>query len=188
MSSPGEMDLTQLNQAAEGVIQRVCAYVQDNRGVHIETAIAAAGSLAGVAMLRSTGLPLPASEPGKPAMFLAAEVNERGAALLQFMSSVCPRLGLDGSFTTTNVPAEHQPKKNMNLGVLDWVRDLEGPCNQLLDEQRIEPVLRPQAYAISALKLVKAGEQVLDPAVGKALALSAMVASSKTAPYRTGEA
>lgn len=88
-----EIDLVQLDQAAVVVIQRICAHLQDDRGVHIETAIATAGSLAGVAMLRNTGLPLPESEPGK--VVLAEQVNEWGAALIQ--SSVCPMLGLDRS-------------------------------------------------------------------------------------------
>jgi hypothetical protein len=188
MSTPKEIDLGQLDQAAEGVIQRICAYLQDDQGVHIETAIAAAGSLAGVAILRSTGLPLPISELGKVQVVLAEEVNEWGSALIQFMSSVCPTLGLDATFTTTEVPPEHQPNKNMIEGVLEWVRDLESPCNQVLDELQIDHALRPHTYAFIALKLVKAGEQMLPPPVGKALALSAIVAGSKTAPYGRTEA
>jgi hypothetical protein len=188
MSTPGEIDLGQLDQAAKGILQRIVAHLQDDRGVHIGTAIAAAGSLAGVAILRSTGLPLPTSEPGKVQAVLAEEVNQRGSALVQFMSSVCPMLGLDGTFTTTEVPPEHQPNKNMIEGVLEWGRDLEAPCNQVLDELQIDHALRPQAYAFTALKLVKAGEQMLPPPVGKAIALSAIVAGSKTAPYGTTEA
>jgi hypothetical protein len=188
MSTPLEIDVGQLDQATERVIQRIGAYLQDDRGVHLETAIAAAGSLAGVALLRNTGLPLPASEAGKVQIVLTEEVNEWGSALVQFMSSVCPVLELDGTFSTTEIPPEHQPNKTVSEGVLEWVRDLEVPCNQILDELQIGPALRPHAYAFAALKLVKAGEQILTPPVGKALALSAIVAGSKTAPYRTADA
>jgi hypothetical protein len=188
MSTPREIDLRQWDEATLVVMRRICAYLRDDRGVNIETAIAVAGSLAGVAILRSTGLPLPISEPGNVRVVLAEEVNEWGSALVQFMSSVCLELGLDGTFSATGVPPEHQPNRDMVEGVLVWVRDLESPCNQVLDEFQIDHALRPHAYAYAALNLVKAGERALPSAVGKALALTAMVAGSKTAPYGTAEA
>ena len=187
MSTPA-ITLEQLDQAAEKVVQLICVYLRGDRGVHIETAIAVAGSLAGVAILRSTGLPVPHSEPGKLTSVYTDEVNDRGAALVHFMSSECPALGLDADFSATEVPPEHQPSVDMIEGVLAWVRDLESPGNQILDGLRIDPALRPHVCAYAALKLVKTGEQLLPPAVGKALAVSAIVAGSKTAPYRTANA
>ena len=179
------IELEQLDQAAVAVMGRIVAYLQDERGVHIETAIAIAGSLAGVSLLRDTGLPFPHSEPGEVQSFFAEEVDERGTALVGFMSSACPLLGLDVAFESAEIPPEHQPRENMIEGVLQWVRDLETPCNQVLGEAKIEDSLRSHVYAFTALRLVKVGEQILSPAVGKALAVSAIVAGSKTAPYRT---
>jgi hypothetical protein len=48
--------------------------------------------------------------------------------------------------------------------------------------------VRAHAYALASLEIVKSGEQILPSPVGKALAVSAIVAGSKTAPYRTAEA
>jgi hypothetical protein len=188
MSTSEKTDIRQLDQAAQKLIQHIGAYLREDRGVHIETAIAAAGSLAGVTLLRSTGLPLPTSEPGKVQLVLSDLVNERGSDLIKFMSAVCPALGLDPTFDTSDVPPEHQPNPNMFDGVLLWVKDLESPCNALLDELQIDADVRAHAYALASLEIVKSGEQILPSPVGKALAVSAIVAGSKTAPYRTAEA
>ena len=184
MSVPDEIDFDQLVRAADAIIQQICGHLQSDRGVHIETAISAAGSLAGVAILRNTELPFTASEPGQVQVVLAEEVNQWGSSVVEFMVSVCDLLELDAAFGATEIPPEHQPNQHLIEGVLDWVWSLEVPCNEILDELDVDRALRPYIYAFTSLKLVKDGEAILDPVVGKALALAAIVAGSKTAPYR----
>src|SRR5579862_2176012 len=65
-----------LAQAGGEIYQSVCTAIADNRGTHLETAIAAAGYLAGTAMLLNTGVNLSALKPGTPVF--VDQVNEAG--------------------------------------------------------------------------------------------------------------
>jgi hypothetical protein len=44
-------------------------------------------------------------------------------------------------------------------------------------------LLQPSVAALSAVKLIKMGSQVLSPEIGKAIALTSLVAACKTVPY-----
>jgi hypothetical protein len=175
-----------LHRAASEVIEVIGSYLAEDGAVHMESAISAAGSLAGVALLRSSGVDLSAfpSGPDRPSMILSDKVNEAGPALLDSMAAFCVVLELDGrSGWMTEIPPDRQPSKQ----VWELVRDLEAPCARVFERFQVPIDLRPHYAAFAAIMLVKLAETVLSPDIGKALAISAAVAASKVVPWRTPE-
>ena len=145
---------------------------------------ASAGSLAGVSILRSAVKSehidlsnLIATKPGSPVFIEKA--NEIGVELTDFMAAFCKSMGIDPkSGWNHTVPEDHQPLKP----AVDLVREFEKPFVELMDTQKLRFELRPFAGGLSAIKLIKMGSKVLNPDIGKAIALTATVASSKTIP------
>jgi len=71
---PDSKELAQLDSASAQLIDQIVAGLQNERGVHLETAIGAAGSLAGVTLLRATGVNLSELTAGSPVF--VDKVNE----------------------------------------------------------------------------------------------------------------
>lgn len=149
-------------------------------GNHIETDIAGAASIAGLMLLRAAGVDLSHLEPG--GVVLVEWVNESGMEVSNFMVQVAANMGLDPRTGWSDpVPAEHQP----TMAVLELTRLLEAPFLEVCRETNSQRELHPYIAALAAMKLVSAGAnmQLLDPEIGKALAIYHLVAGSKMVPF-----
>lgn len=156
------------------------AFLRKLSGTHIETDIAGAASVAGLMLLRATGVDLSQLEPG--GIVLVEWVNEAGIELSNFMVQLAENMGLDPRTGWTEpAPPDHQPRMN----VLELTRALEAPFYAACHEKESQPVWRPYIAALTAMKMVSAGAtmQLLDPDIGKSLAMTYLVAGSKTVPY-----
>jgi len=103
-----------------------------------------------------------------------------GTELLGFMARVCQAMGIDPN-TGWDQPA---PDNHQSLeSGIELVRDMERPFGEMADRLSIAGSLRPNVAALSAVKLIKMGSQVLSPEIGKAIVLTSLMAACKTAPY-----
>ncbi len=162
-----------INEAANAFLHRLS-------GQHVETDIAGAASIAGLMLLRGSGVNLNALEPGS--VVLVEWVNEQGVELSGFMMQVAANLGLEPRTGWAEpVPPDHQPR----LTTLDMTHQLEQPFYEACQQAGAGRELYPYVAALTAVKLVSAGAsmKLLDADVGKALALYYTVAGSKTVPY-----
>jgi hypothetical protein len=179
-------NFSQLNEAANQVTQIIFEHTKSERGVHVETAISAPCFLAGTLILRSTGVDLSKLTPGQPVFVNVAHegsedvVNDAGRDVHSFMKKICSPLGLEpfGGWNQP-VPDNHQP---LQSGI-DLVQKIEQPFLDLMDRLGVPGEFHPYAAAFAGMKVIQMGKQALNPDIGKAIALSSLVAGCKTVPY-----
>lgn len=156
------------------------AFLQKLPGTHIDTDIAGAASVAGLMVLRASGVDLSGFEPG--GIVLVEWVNESGIELSNFMVQVAENMGLDPRTGWTDpLPPEHQPR----MSVVELTGAMEAPFYTACQETESRPEWYPYIAALAAMKLVAAGAtmDLLDAEIGKALAMTFLVAGSKTVPH-----
>jgi len=167
-----------LDRCACEFVQFIIDHLKDGRGVHIETAITAAGSMAGSLLLRATGIDLTALTPGSAV--LVDRVNESGPHMVGFMAEVCVREGLDPtSGWTGQISDEHRSR----VPAIDLARDLYPGFAALAERFGIVGEMQPRIAAAAAIKLVRMGSQALNTELGKAIALWSMLSAAKTVPH-----
>lgn len=166
-------------QASQELFDGICKALADHRGVHLETAVAAAGYLAGAAMLRSTGIDLSSLEPGSPV--LVDQVNELGPMVLDTVFGLAHRGGVDQNSTVANaVPPGHQPL----IPFLQLLPKVSPAMRQACDAHEIPPEMQPFVAARAAAQLLVAGRQQVDASILKALVAESVVQAAKTVPPR----
>ena len=158
--------------------------LKTGKGVHIETAITAAASLGGFALLRSTGINFSGINPGEPV--LVQGLDEKGKEVLAAMSGTCTIHNINPETGWTNeVPEQNTSQKSS----LELIAQFERPFRLICENKGLAIDKWASVAGICAAKMIKQGERVLDPEIGKAIALKALVFSSKSAPPRDiGEA
>ncbi|MBN1667826.1 MAG: hypothetical protein JW862_12085 [Anaerolineales bacterium] len=170
--------LSQLDQAANQLTELVFSHLQSERGVHLETAIAAPACLAGTLIVRSTGINFKNMQPGAP--LFADELNQKGMEVFAFMQGVCRPLGLDPSTGWQGPLPEgigflHSPQ--------ELSQALEKPFLQAIRAFKLDDEWLPYIAGFASLKIVKMGAQSLNPDTGKAIALTMLGTTSKQVPY-----
>ena len=169
---------TQFNTGSNQLLEVIFAHLQGPKGVHLETALSAAGALAGTLLLRSSGIDLSPSKPGTP-VFTDA-VNESGPEVLVFMQAFSQQMGIP-PFSGWDKPVPNDHKSLEPL--MDLVRALEKPFTELSQKLGVFETLRPYMAALGAVKIMKSGEKALNPEISKAIIMSSLVTASKTMPY-----
>jgi len=174
-----QLDWQRIETISELFQNRIIELLQEDRGVRIEDAISGAAAVAGCQLLRATGMSFADMEPGT--MVLVEEVNESGIRHLGFLSAICDAFDIDPSTGWTDpIPDNNRPGQTIS----DLTDLLEIPFLDICGESDLEEDLRPRLAVFTAAKLIKAGEEILDPDIGKAIALASLVGGSKTVPNR----
>jgi hypothetical protein len=165
-------------QAADAFIGTLLEQLNENRGVHIETAITASAAMIGTSMIRNSGIELKDIKPGETV--LIESLNEEGIRLLNLLANFCRQNGIDPKTGWTDeIPADNQPHRPFLQLAQDVERSFRLSC-EMLD---IPQSQLPEVAVIATGKLIKQGSTVLSPEIGKALAGWTLIASSKTAPH-----
>ncbi|MFN8376008.1 MAG: hypothetical protein U0694_24435 [Anaerolineae bacterium] len=178
-------NLSIVNTAADQFVQLIIDRLNDERGVHLETAISVAGGVSGVSILRSAiaqdRIDLSKLIKEQPGSYVLIEkVNEIGAEISGFMMNFCKAWGVDPQTGwNMTIPEKHKSLRELTGLVVDF----EPPFKQLMAQQFIKLELYPFVAALAAVKLIIMGAETLNPDIGKAIALMAIVAASKTVPY-----
>lgn len=147
---------------------------------HLVTDIAGASAIAGLMVLRSTGTDLSKYQPGN--LILGEDINQKQEPVLRYISAIGKNMGVD-------------PNAGMNKAALDGnkplfdtielTQKLERPFYEACKRSGIQELYYPIVAALTAMKLVGAGKdmELLDPSVGKSIAMFYVVAGSKTVPH-----
>ena len=149
-------------------------------GVHAETAITAAGGIAGTAMLLDCAPDFKKVPPGSPV--LNEKVDEMGPQLLQALSMIAGKLGLDpATGWEDEIPKEFEPLEDVLVLVQKIKPKMWNHFSRLgfgMEEAAL-------FAAITGLEIIAEAKKVLDPNIGKALLMAAIVKASKSVPLRS---
>jgi hypothetical protein len=148
------------------------------RGVHAETAVAAAARMAGTFLFRSFDFPMGSVQPGQ--VVLSEQANEQGPALIQILGGVLSHIGIDLNEDALGTPPgpDHQP----NLEFLETQRRLEPVYRAIAVRHGLGQRAAAAAGAVAAALLIDRCAQVLDPGVDFGIAVYGFIEGSKTAP------
>ena len=172
-----EISETQMD-AAEKFSAAAIQLLQDERGVHAETAIAATARMAGTFLFRSFNFPLDDATPGQPV--LSEQANEQGPRLMQILGGVLEQMGIVVDQTVISQPTdpEHEPL----LGFLETQQKLEPEFSAIMDSFGLSLGEAAEAVAIATAMLIRQCTEVLDPSVAFGIALYGFVEGTKTYP------
>jgi len=106
MSEPDPTLSPRIAQAGADIYRAICDSIADARGSHLETAVAAAGYLAGTAILTNCGVNLSALTPGAPVF--VDRVNEVGPVVVKYLMD----LVANGSPPAASIPPDRQPLRS----------------------------------------------------------------------------
>lgn len=184
MANPSQTNAQARDQLPQHIVALLIKTINNERGVHAETAIAAAAVLTGEIVLSVSGYDLSGLEPGS-AVFsdvvnqLLFEAEGHLTVSDVFFNALYSQ-GIDVSKESwpENIPEEHQ----VMLDPLQIVARARAQLNALFESQPLEPLDRAYAAAQATALLVAETRRVLDPNIGKALALEAMLRGAKTVP------
>jgi hypothetical protein len=171
--------LTQL-EAAHEFVAATLKELQNEKGVHAETAVAAAARMAGTILLRSFGLPLAELEPGQA--LLSDKANEEGPRLLQLMLDALAAMGVevDGGEIAKPIPPGHEPL----VDLLETQRRLDPAFARIRERHGLSEKDTAESAAVAAAILIGKTAGVLAPGTAAAIAASGFVEGSKTVPAR----
>lgn len=166
------------------VVSLIVSLLRNERGIHAETAIASAAVMAGEYVLRSSGYDYSGLEPGTTIISdvvnqLLFEADGQLTVSDVFINALFSQ-GIDVSKESwpESIPDEHQ----VMMDPLEVVARLRPQSDQLFVMMEIEALERAYACAQAAALLVAQTRRVLDPNVGKTLALEAMLRGAKSVP------
>src|SRR5262249_19829460 len=145
---------------------------------HVETAIAGAGYLAGVALLASTTIDLSSLEPGS--VVLGTGVDESGPQLLGVLAGLLHHGGAEVSFDAMGepVPKAHAPQRDF----MTLMTALLPSFHQVIERHRTPDDEQPLVALEAAARLILAARPTLDPSIGAAIAANAILEGSKRVP------
>lgn len=178
-AGPGARDMP------EQIASLIVSALRSDRGVHAETAIATAAVLVGECVLRAHVSNLSDLPPGSP--LLSEAVNRslfEGEGQLTLSDVFINALFAQGVDVSTASWIETIPDENKVLfDPLEVLARLRPELEAAFVRAGIHPMLERAYIAASATALLVAQtRKVLDPAVGKALALDAILRGAKTVP------
>ena len=166
----------QLVKAADELYDAIRTALQDERGVHLETALAAAGYLAGAALLRDSGVDLGKLKPGS--YVIVDGGNESGPQLLDLTFDMLHQAGLPDAPPVDPVPPDHAPLRDY----ASLMQTLQPVFFQIVQRHRLPEGAHPYVAARAAAQMILAGQEHLDPRISKAVLTQAMVQGAKTVP------
>ena len=169
----------QLDAASNHFLQCFGPAFTETTDGHIATDIAGASAIAGLMILRSTGIGLAKREPGN--VILGEEINQKQKPVLGYITAIASNMGVspDSAFDIDNL-GQNKPF----FDTLVLTSKLEQSFCQACERAKLPQLYYPIAAALTAMKLVGAGKDmgILDPITGKNIAIYYTVAGSKTVP------
>ncbi len=180
------MDTSTHPDAASRIAVIIVGSITTESGIHAETAIVSAGVLAGEYVLRASGFDFSELESGTAVFsdvvnrLLFEEENDLTVSDV-FMNALFAQ-GIDVSKNSwpETIPDVHQ----VVLDPLHVVARIRPQIKALFEEDPAATDLERAYIAAQATAyLVAQTRRVLDPNIGKTLALEAMLRGAKTVPY-----
>jgi hypothetical protein len=167
----------QLNACSSALVNLVLDGLKTDRGVHLETALWAMGSLAGLAMLRDTGIDVSALPAGQ--VVLVDAVNDSGSKLMGELGEFCKASGIDPN---TGWVDEIAPDHQSHFSTVDLNAKFEPLALAAYEANSVPSSSRAMVTGLAAIRLLHMGAQALNPEIGKAVLINAIQTGAKTVP------
>ena len=164
--------------AAKRYVDIVVREFRTDKGVHAETAIAAAARMAGTFLFRSFNFPLKDIEPGSAVLSDAA--NDHGPLLIQTLGAALNalRVELDQSKLSGGVPDDNRP----HVTLTETQARVESSFRDVSARLGLTAEQSAHACALAAAQLIQLSAGALDPNIGFSVAAYGFVEGAKTAP------
>lgn len=175
------MPTQQEHAAAREFYGLIIQKLTNEKGVHAETAIAAAGRMAGTLLLRSLQLPLETLEPGTPVFSDAA--NEKGPALVGTLGEALSQMNVPFDPQKLEASAANQGNAPL-LSVVATQELVEKEMHQIRQKYQLSNEAAAHAAAITTAFMVQKCAQLVDPHIGFKIAAYSFVEGAKTVPQR----
>lgn len=170
-------DISMLDTSSNHLVDLILKRTTGSYGLHLETSICAAASLAGVLLLRETGFNFSGLKEGAP--FYMELVEDSGICLFNFMRAMCHVMGIDpGGNWSQPVPEWHCSLK----APFELVQSLERPAARLLDNLDIPLTGRARVAALATVKLIRMSQAQMNLEISKSLAYESLMKASRTVP------
>ena len=167
-------------QAVDDFVRIVLGRLKNDGGVHAETAVSAAASMAGTYLIRSFALPIGELEAGRP--FPSAQAEEHGPALVASIVAKLAALELqiDTAGLPTEVPEDHLPQLSlMQIQLMFGVPYRKAIRGHALSEREAA-----FASAIAAARIIKDCAPVLSPSLALTIAIKSCTQGTTTVPIK----
>lgn len=165
-------------EAGGKLFELICSALGNERGVHLETAVSAAGALAGASVLRGSGIDLSHLKPGD--YVIVEKVNEVGPMLIDTLTTLLSQNGVPATDVAAAVPDDHAPHKTVN----ELTSLLLPRFDQLVTQYEIPTEMQPFVAVRAVAQFILAGKDACSPGITVAIAADAMVRGAKTVPPR----
>jgi hypothetical protein len=153
-------------------------FLTNDKGVHIETAVAATARMAGTFLFRSFGFGVPDAKPGQAV--LSEEANEKGPQLVNILAGILDANGIkiDEVALESDPGPEHEP----HLTFLETQPPLESLYEAIRKRHGLSYEEASWAAAAATAGLAIQGAGALDPAISFSIAVYGFIEGSKTIP------
>jgi len=170
----------------ERIAAIIIAALQSDKGVHAETAIAAAAVMTGEYVLRTASVDISGMKPGTPIFsdtvnHILFEAEGQLTVSDVFINALFAQ-GIEvGKNSWPEIPEEHQ----VIMDPLQVIARVRPHIEMIFDTQNIDVLERAYQLASATALLVAQTRHVLNPDIGKSLAMEAMLKGAKTVPLET---
>jgi hypothetical protein len=164
--------------AAQAFGNAVIAALRTERGVHAETAVAAAARMAGTFLFRSFGFDASTLRPGQAVLSEAA--NAAGPGLIRVLSGALAEIGIE--LDEQKLGAGQLDANKPSLDFLATQTRLEPPFAAIRAQHGLSLTEAADAAAIATAFLIHQSARVLDPNAAFGVAVYGFIEGTKTAP------
>jgi hypothetical protein len=166
-----------LHMLSDQLFDLLLMKLKDERGTHIETAISAAAGLAGVTLIRNCGEINDKLEPGTP--IISDKISRKQADMVDFFKNAANSMGMTPD---KNWDLEI-PELNLPMHpVEELVMQVEEAFQNLVGNFPIGPEMQVKIAALTAMKLAKAGSNLVSDSISKAIIMKSFMGSSSMVP------
>jgi len=169
------------DEAAGSSFAVIRARLTTERGIHAETAAAAAGRLSGTFLFRSLQLPAQLLTPGSPVF--SGEADKLGPHLVDVLFKALERLGVS---VDPRVDGKGADMSLVQLTLQQCQELLYAPLAAVRDDLGLADREMSEAVAVTAARVVHAASATLDPRVAVGFAVYGIAEGCKTVPYAAG--
>lgn len=172
-----ESDDEAVAMALQEWVDAIVAAIGNERGVHAETAIAAAARMAGTFLLRSFGLPLETLAPGSAV--LSEQANTQGPALIDILGRVLDAMGIA---IDPKHPAALESQSAPQWSLFQTQQNLDATLSAINARNELDDSQAARVGTYVTAMLVRDCARVLDPQVAFGIAVYGFVEGCKTVP------
>ncbi len=163
--------------AAKEIYGSVLTRLQDARGVHAETAVAAFSAVAGEWLLRACHIDLSPYPQG--GIVLVDQINDSGPRLLGYLEQLLDDLMVEHADDWSGkIPPDHQPLRDP----LKLAHELRPVVQELSSKLGLSEDQSAYATCTALAFLIRDSQKVLEPAVSVIIASNIIVRAAKSVP------